>query len=402
MEKKTILYIHQHFKTPDQPGGTRSYWVSRELIKRGYDVNVLTISNEITENILVQEIDGIRVTYFRMSYNQSMSILRRLISFILFMFKSTIYSLRIKKVDLVFATSTPLTVGFPALVMRKLRSIPFIFEVRDLWPEVPIQMGAVKNNFFKKILRWFEKYIYENSIHLIALSPGMKDGILKYNIPNEKISVIPNMAKIDIFAKRESDDSVFQEFDLNMNTFKVIHFGSIGKANAVNYILDAAKSMKSVEDVDFIFLGAGSEEKKMIEFCKANELQNVHFLGDHSLKKVSEIVNVCDVSLVTFKNLPILYTNSPNKLFDSLSAQLPIIVNSNGWTRELVEDNECGFFVDPLRADDLVEKIIELKGNLKLKNRMGENARLLAETKFDKKILCGEISDVVDKTLNKT
>ena len=157
------------------------------------------------------------------------------------------------------------------------------------------------------------------------------------------------------------------------------------------------KILKENKEFEFLFVGGGSKEQDLIKQCEYSGVTNVSFLGSFPMETVSEIVNICDVSVVTFKNIPILYTNSPNKLFDSLSAGKPIIVNSNGWTRSLVESNNCGYYVDPECPEEFVEKIMYLKNNESMKEQMGLAARKLAEDKYDKQILCREFALIVEK-----
>ncbi|MEE9361056.1 MAG: glycosyltransferase family 4 protein [Cellulophaga sp.] len=391
-----ILYIHQYFTTPDEPGGTRSYWIGKELVNNGHDVSMLTTNTRLKGNTKRKVIDGMNVTYLNIPYSSHMSIFKRLLSFLKFMTLSTLMVLREKKYDLIIATSTPLTVGFPALVARKIKKTPYIFEVRDLWPEVPIQMGGLKNNLVIKLAKSFEKTIYKNAKHIVALSPGMQDGIISTGISKEKTSLIPNMSKIDKFWSRKKNMALINEFELDPNSFKVIYFGSMGIANGMEYIINAAKQINPNENIEFVFLGGGATEEILQKRCKDENIPNMNFYGYASMERLSEIVNICDVSLVTFANLPILATNSPNKLFDSLSAGKPIIVNSNGWTKEMVEKYDCGIFVDPTTPNELAKQIITLKNNPKLCEKMGRNSRKLAEEKFDKSILCKQFSEVVN------
>jgi glycosyltransferase involved in cell wall biosynthesis len=325
-----------------------------------------------------------------------MDLLARLISFFSFMYKSTLMALKIKDVDLVIATSTPLTIGFPALVLKKFLKIPYVFEVRDLWPEVPIQMGGLKNPFIIKIANWFEKIIYENASHIIALSPGMADGVRKKNIPDSKISIISNMAKIDEFFPREKNFDLMTKLGLNKDSFKVIHFGSLGLANGASTIIESAKLLKDNNSIDFLFIGGGSTESDLMHECKINNLNNVYFLGNFPMNKTSEIVNFSDVSIISFMDLPILYTNSPNKLFDSLSAGKPIIVNSAGWTKDLVEKNQCGYYVNPNNPEELVDKILFLQSNINTVKNMGLNSLKLAHEEFDKSILCKKFVKLIE------
>ena len=215
-----ILYIHQYFLTPEQPGGTRSYWLAKELIKKGHSVTILTSSVKFDNKIHKVNIDGIDVIYIKEAYSQKMSFLKRIISFFSFMVKSTFIGLKQKNVDLVFATSTPLTIGVPALILKRIKKIPYVFEVRDLWPEVPIQMGGLNNLILKKIAIMLEKVIYKNSKHIIALSPGMAEGVLKYE-SKDKISVIPNMAKIDKFWPRAFNNDLRKELGLKKILLKL-------------------------------------------------------------------------------------------------------------------------------------------------------------------------------------
>lgn len=391
-----ILYIHQYFLTPQEPGGTRSYWLARELIKNGHQVTMLTSSSKYNDEIKHLEVDGINVIYIKEDYDQNMSITRRLKAFVKFMYKASKIGLQQKEVDLVFATSTPLTIGIPALVLKWFKKIPYIFEVRDLWPEVPIQMGGISNPLVIKAAKYLEKTIYKNANHVIALSLGMQDGVVKY-IAKEKTSMISNMAKMDEFWPREKNVKMMKDLGLKENSFKLIHFGSLGKANGAHTIIESAVFMKDIDDVEFLFVGGGSTEQELIEEVNKNQLTNVKFLGKFPMKEVSEIVNFSDVSMISFLDLPILYTNSPNKLFDSLSAGKPLIVNSAGWTKDIAEEYNCGYYVNPQNPQELKERILYLKDHPNLVKEMGENARKLAETKYDKSILCKEFVEVIQK-----
>ncbi|UFH32253.1 glycosyltransferase family 4 protein [Chryseobacterium sp. C-71] len=390
-----ILYIHQYFLTPQEPGGTRSYWLARELIKNGHKVTMLTSSTKFAEEIKEINVDGIEVIYLKEEYDQNMSVARRLKAFVKFMYKSSKIGLMQKNIDLVIATSTPLTIGVPALVLKWLKKKPFVFEVRDLWPEVPIQMGAIKNKWMIKATRSLEKLIYKNASHVIALSPGMQDGVLQY-LPIDKTSMIPNMAKMDEFWPREKNNLLMEKLGLQKDSFKVVHFGSLGLANGAHTIIESARLLKDHGDVEFLFVGGGSTEQELIEEVQKHNLENVKFLGKFPMKDVSEIVNFSDVSLISFLDLPILYTNSPNKLFDSLSAGKPIIVNSAGWTKAIAEDYRCGYYVNPKNPQELADKILFLKSNPDISAEMSINSRMLAETVYDKSILCKQFVQVIE------
>ncbi len=390
-----ILYLHQYFNTPEQPGSTRSYWLAKELQKDGHNITIITSTKTYLQKKTI-EIEGIKVVYLRVKYDQKMSFLRRLFSFFMFVYKCSVEALINKRYDLVIATSTPLTIGIPALILKYIKHTPFIFEVRDLWPEVPIQMGIIKNKILINFTKRFEKLIYQNAIHVIALSPGMEEGVLKY-IENDKVSVIPNMSKIDEFYPRYKSLDLMSKLKLKSESFKIIYFGAMGLSNGLETILDSIKLFQNDSNFEFIFLGDGSEKIFLQTYAKKNTIENIYFFDSLPMKMTSEIVNFCDIVLVSFLDLPILYTNSPNKLFDALSAGKPIIVNSAGWTKKLVEDNLCGFYVDPNIAEDLKDKINFLYNNKKIFNQYCVNSRNLAITKFDKSLLCKDYVKIINK-----
>lgn len=395
-----ILYVHQYFCTPQEPGGTRSYWISRELVKRGHHVTLITSTRKTHPEACRVQIDGIDVVYVQNPiYNNYMSAPRKIWAFVAFIKNAIKTGKKEKDVDLVFATSTPLTVGAIALWLKWSKKWKYVFEVRDLWPEFPVEIGAITNKLVIWFLRKFEKCIYDGSEHVIALSPGMKAGVLKAGTPEGKVSMIPNMSKPDRFFPHEPNMEIVKQFGIDLAKFNVIHFGSMGRANGLEYIIEAAKKLKEQgdNDIHFLFLGSGITEPKLKTLTEHYGLNNVSFLGNHNMDVLSEVVNCCDASITTFLNLPVLQTNSPNKLFDSLSAGKPIIVNSAGWTKDLVEQQDCGFFVDPENPGDLVEKLVLYKDKKDVLEKWGKNARRLSELVYDKDILSAQVADVLEE-----
>lgn len=394
-----ILYIHQYFIQPSEPGGNRSYWIARELVKRGHQVTMITSANKLHEPGRI-DVDGIDVVYVKNpAYDNYMSVLKKLWTFVAFIKNACMATAKEKDMDIVFATSTPLTVGAIALWLKNRKKWKYVFEVRDLWPEFPIEIGAIKNGFLIWLLRKFEKRIYDKSEHVVALSPGMKEGVIKAGTPEEKVSMIPNMSKPDMFYPHEPNVEIVKQFGIDLTKFNVIHFGSMGRANGLQYIIEAANKLKEKGDdsIRFVFMGSGATEPVIKQLAEDYDLKNVQFLGNHKMGVVAEVVNCCDASITTFLNLPVLKTNSPNKLFDSLSAGKPIIVNSAGWTKDMVENDDCGFFVDPDNPVDLAEKLQKFMGEENTLKRWGENARRLSLEVYDKDILASKVADVLEK-----
>ena len=396
-----VLYIFQYFVTPSEPGFTRSYWISQELIRRGHRVTVITSTNQAHPEAVREVIDGVDVIYVKNDYSNYMSAPRRVFAFLNFVRLALREARKLADVDLVYATSSPLTVGYIAMRLKACRGWKYVFEVRDLWPEFPIEVGAVKNPLAIKYLRDLERRIYEKSEFVVALSPGTQEGVISAGMPREKTAMIPNMSKPDLFYPRPVNVDVVREFNLDLNKFNVVYFGAMGRSSGLEYIINAAKTLKERgnDDVAFVLLGDGSTYPRLMRLAEEYGLDNVRFLGNHKMDLVSEIVNCCDVSITTFLNLPVLKNNSPNKLFDSLSAGKPIIVNSAGWTKDLVEKEDCGCFVDPDRPEDLAEKLLEIKYDRELLDRWGKNARRLSVEVFDKNLLCAQVADILERVV---
>ena len=270
-----ILYVHQYFNTPQEPGGTRSYWISQELIKRGHKVTMITSTyGKLHPDPCEMDVDGIHVIYVKNEYSNYMSALRKVLSFANFVRGAIKTGRKVKDVDLVFATSTPLTVGYIAMRLKKKYGWPYVFEVRDLWPEFPIQIGAIKNKYIIKYLHGLERRIYKNSEFVVALSPGMLEGVVAAGMSRDKTVMIPNMSKPDIFFPHEKNVAIASQFGIDLTKFNVIHFGSMGKANGLQYIIEAARCLKEKGDetIRFLFMGFGATEpviKKLAEEYRA-------------------------------------------------------------------------------------------------------------------------------------
>lgn len=408
MTKKKILFLFQYFRHPGEPGGTRIYWISRELVKSGYQVTIITQKNSFNpENKNAPRfertnLEGIDIVYIKNPYSNEFSYLKRVYVFCRFMIKSTWYALKEEDVSMVIATSTPLSIGVPALAMKIFRKVPFVFEIRDLWPEVPIQMGVLKNPLLIKIFRWFEHLLYIKSEHVVAASPGMADEVMKI-VHSTKVTVISNMSKIKKFYPREKNVFMAESLGLEVASFKTIHFGTMGVANGLNVLVSAAlcAHQRGIYDLEFIMVGSGKMKKPFRDAVSKNGLKNLHIFDRMPMDTISELVNICDVSFIGFSPIPILETNSANKFFDSLSAGKPILINFGGWMQEIIEKERCGIRVNSTDPIDLLDKIMFLKENSEIRSEMANNSRRLAEERFDESILCPKYVDLIDNIFSK-
>jgi len=388
-----IIYIHQYFKTPQEGGAIRSYYLAKGLVDDGFEVEMITAHNESTYRNV--SIEGINVHYLPVPYDNGMGFVQRVLAYIKFIQKSKKEIKKIQNADLVYATSTPLTVGIIALWAKRKFNLPYYFEVRDLWPTAPIQVGVVKGAFFKKWLYSLEAKIYKGAEKIIALSPGMRDWI-KEVVPEKPVYMIPNMADCVFFSKEIKDPKLVDFYRIN-HPFVITYIGAIGASNHLEYFLDIAQEAVNQKlNINFKIVGAGSKASqiKMLSYLK--KLENVEFFPHLNKEGVKDILNVSDATYVCFANLPVLGTNSPNKLFDSLASGKLTIVNTDGWTKDLVDDNQCGFYANPLRPEEFIDKIKPFIEQRELLESYKNNARATAEKYYSRTLQLEKLIQILN------
>lgn len=405
-----ILYIHQYFATPNGNTGTRSYEFARRWVEAGHKVTVLTSVAQLTAEDLGDrrlrkinkfELNGISVIALDVPYTQLMGVVRRIWAFTIFMLLATWCALRCKRVDVLFATSTPLTVGIPALVVRWLRRIPFVFEVRDVWPAVPIALGYVNNRFLRWILRFLERTIYRNASAIVVLSPGAADLVREITAPSKTIKVIPNCADLDFFSPK-LDGAEIRKSRGWEDCVVCFHTGTMGVVNGLDIVLRSAQHFQSNPSLRFVLLGEGKEKGRLRQEQERLGLQNLEILDGVPKKELPGIIAAGDIGLMTVAPIPVLEHNSANKFFDYLSAGKPILLNYGGWQRDLLEQVEAGWGCTMGDEDAFFKRIAELAENVEVRKKMGSNARLAAEQQFGRDRLSAETLDVVMSAAKRT
>ncbi|MEP0985970.1 glycosyltransferase family 4 protein [Ekhidna sp.] len=366
--------MHQYFKTPEEGGSIRSYYLAKGLVEAGHEVTMITAHNSPYE---VKKIDGFKVHYLPVPYDNSFTFLKRIWAFWKFVRLAKKEAMGLSRQDLAYVMTTPLTTGFIATYLKKQLNLSYYFEVGDLWPEAPIQIGAIRNKWVKKWLYGLEKKFYFEAEKVIALSPAIRNYIERVS-PNTKVYVIPNMADCSFF---EAEYSVgdFSE----KNQFQITYCGALGKANHLEYFLDAARQSREAQlPVQFNIIGYGSELKRLRSL--ARRLKNVTFYPHSSKQCVKNLLAKSDAVYVSFKDVKVLSTGSPNKFFDSLAAGKLTIINFEGWIRNVITKNKCGFYHNPYSTTAFVRKLKVFLAAPELLAKYQRNGRKLAELYYDK------------------
>lgn len=397
-----ILYLHQYFATPKMAGGTRSYELARRLVAKGHEVHMITSCRELnsvdSQAWIETNEDGIRVYWCPVPYSNKMGIAERIKAFFKYAIMASARAARIRA-DIVFATSTPLTIAIPAIYSKRKHNIPMVFEVRDLWPEAPIAIGALKNPIFISAARYLEKKAYQHSTRIIALSPGMKQGIIERGYPADKIAVIPNASDIEFFSNREEQAAELRaKHSWLRDRPMVIYTGTLGRVNGVGYFVKLAVEAQRIDpEVRFVVIGDGIEANEIKNAASEAGVLGSNFFMMPSMPK-TEVANwlaAADISTSLVINIPELWKNSANKFFDSLAAGVPIAINYGGWQADVINESGAGLVLDPLDISSSARALIKALRDEHWKKRASKAAKQLALDKFNREKLADQFEQVL-------
>lgn len=344
--------------------------------------------------------DGITVVAVAAGYNNpnvgtAMSGWRRMLKFYHFSRLAAQVGRTLPKPDVVFATHTPLPIGLAGACLARHFNVPFVFEVRDLWPDALINLGGLKNPLVIWHLRRMAKKIYAQAEHIVALSPGIKDGIVRAGVAEERVTVITNACDCDLF-RPDLDGSIWRNRLGLDKRFTAVYFGAMGLANGLEYVIESARilAQRRNDHIALVLVGDGGKRPELEKMAQEFQLKNMIFSDPVSKVELARLVAGCDVCVTVFRAAK--EDNwSPNKMFDALAAGKAVLINVPGWLREIVENNKAGCYVDPYRPQALADALEQLAANPELCREMGKNARALAEREFDRKKLADKLEKVL-------
>lgn len=394
-----ILYFYQYFGTPRGGWSTRVYEFTRRWVSAGHRVTVVTSPYDKSDIpagkrlVSTLMIDGIEVIVINIKQSNKHPLLYRFLTFSAFSVLGVYYSLRLKY-DILIASSGPITIGFPALAAKYLRRKKIIFEVRDLWPEGAIQLNLLNNRYLQRLAYWFEKKCYFAAHTIVTCSKGMSQSILRrFDLSN--VYEVPNSSDNKLFDHPISNFHL-PPWAINKKIF--IYTGSLGLMDDCIQILEAAKELKQRgrQDILIVIAGNGQESEYLREYAHVNKLEQVRFLGLIPKRDVVNWLNAAHAGLLVFKNVSVLDTSSPNKLFDYMAAALPVIQTTSGWIKDLISDHKFGVNTPPDDAPGMADAIVLLADNDELRARLAKNSKLLAVEVFSRDILAEKYLNIIN------
>ena len=392
-----VTYLYQYFGTPSGSWSTRVYELTRRWVKKGVEVTVITAPYDKSDIkpkgfIHSTHIKGVKVIVINSGDSNQYPFLKRVYKALIFSLVSTYFTLKIKS-DINIASSGPITIAIPALFAKFFKKTPFVFEVRDLWPDGAIELGLISNKLLKIIGLSFEKACYSKSAFVVPCSDGM-DKEIKRKLPKTDTLVIPNASDIKLFNKNNLENFKFPNW-YNPRDKVFIYAGSLGLMDSCIEIIHGFHQLKQKKNVKIVFIGEGSERNELENLVDKYGYKNqIYFTGLIPKNEVVEWYKISSASFVLFKDYKVLGTSSPNKMFDSFAAGVPVIQNTGGWIFDLVKEHKCGINVIPNSAvsmSNAISKIIDDDEFVKLASFNSYN---LAKNKFNR-------SDLAKKYLNK-
>ena len=388
-----ILYITQYFAPEVGATTNRALANARYLSQKGHSVTVLTempnhpkgiIFNGYKHKIFMKEkMENFLINRVWVFTSVKKNFITRILFYVSFMFMGFLHTLfNWKKYDIVYVSSPPLFVGVIGLWLKKIfRKTKFVFEVRDLWPDGAIEMGELKNKHFRKFSYSLEKQLYENAEKIISVTERFKEHIIAKGFEEKKIDVIRNGSDLS-FTKVDISEEFKKQYN-SENNFIVVYAGNLGIAQNLKTLLESAKQLDK-DDIKFLLIGTGPEEKQLKKFAKKEHITNVDFCGEIPKKNVSEYLSLADCGIIPLKNIKVFESTIPSKLFDYMSADLPILLGVTGEAADILLESESGITFLPDNSEDLAEKIIWMKNHPKVRNEMGKRGRKFVEKYYNR------------------
>jgi len=380
---KKIIYLHQYFKFPSESGGTRSFDLASRFIMEGHKVEMVTSTSDEKYRTRSRwakvEKKGLVVHYIYLPYGNHMSYFQRSLVFFQFLWYSTIKLLSLN-CDIVLATSTPLTIGIPVLFKKWVHKTPFIFEVRDVWPEVVIAIGALNNKILQKFLYKLEYVIYKNASAIVPLSVDMKQSIVsRYpKLNGIIIEVIENISEINRFQNGYRNEISILKDKIGVTPrFTILYAGTFGRVNGIDYVVALAEKLLVLDSsIVFVLIGDGAEKKAIIQEAKDKNVykKNVFILDSVSKEDLPQLYYESSMGSSFVIPIKELWANSANKFFDTLAAGKPVLINHMGWQQTTIEKNNIGYVLPMVLDKESVKQFISFTQNYEIQKSQSENA----------------------------
>lgn len=404
-----ILFLTDNFPPEGNAPATRTYEHAREWVKKGVQVTIITGAPNFPEGVVFkgysnkwlhkENIDGITVWRVKTYITANEGFVKRTLDFISFMLSSFLFGLFTKKVDVVVGTSPQFFTAISAWALAKLKRVPFVFELRDIWPASITAVGAMKKSKLISILEKIELFLYKQASSIISVTNSFKSELIERGVEPNKIKVVLNGVDLSSFASQTDKDQEFvNTYSLN-GKFIAGYIGTHGLAHSLDNIVKAAELLQAEDGIKFVFAGGGADRVRIEELVVKNNLSNIVMIPRQDKSNMPSLWSICDVSLVHLKNTPLFKTVIPSKIFESMGMGLPIIMSvPEGESTKIVSDNNAGVIIPPENPSALAQAVLSLsKDKDKLAKLREDSAK--AAKKFDRVVQANTMLTHIEETV---
>ena len=395
-----ILLIHQAFVALDEAGGTRHHEMALHLAERGHRVTIIAspvsyLTGNADGATREQEGPGGRVSILRTYTYKALhrSFAHRVLSFVSFMASSFLAGLRVEDVDLVWGTSPPIFQGLTAWALARLKRVPFLFEVRDLWPAFAIQVGVLRQPLLIHASECLERFLYRHADQVVVNSPGFISHVTERGA--NQVEMIANGTDPSMFDPYATGSDFRQAHELE-GKFVALYAGAHGMSNDLDVVLQVARRLVNRPEIAIVLLGDGKDKPGLVAQAADMGLGNVRFLAPVPKSEMGEALAAADACIAILKPIPLYGTVYPNKVFDYMAAGRPVILAIDGVIREVVDEASAGIFTSPGKPEALTRAILRLAEEQDAGREMGLRGRRYVEQHFDRKILAEKLAILIE------
>ncbi len=406
-----VIYLCQHFPPETGAPQIRVYEVSKELISRGHQVEVITAFPHHPHGIIPEEYrgkfymfenwDGIPVHRSWIYPSPKGSFWKRLASYFSFTFSAFYSIIKSKPTDVIICNSPPLFLGITGYLGAKMKRAKFVFNVADIWPESAVELGILKNKSFIRLAEWLEKFLYKKSWKIATATEGILEYMVRKGKDREDVFLLPNGVNTDTFSPLPKDEDLLTKIGLEGKRV-FMYAGALGYAQGLDSVLEAAQLLKDkLPEAHFLFVGDGQEREKLVKMKEDLALDNVTFYGAVPVSEMPKFFSIADFSVVSLRNIELFKGARPSKIFPAISSGVPVLYCGDGESAAILEEYHCGKIAPPENPDGIANAVSELvKISEEEYRSMSENGRKLAIEQYSWISIVDEILDNIEINKN--
>ncbi len=388
-----ILFLSHYFPPEVNAPASRTYDHCKQWVKDGHEVTVVTCApnhprGEVYDGyrnklFQLEERDGITVIRLWTFVTANEGFVKRTLNYVSYMVSVMVATPWLPKADVVISTSPQFFNGLAGYFVSRIKRIPWILEIRDLWPESILVVGAIKSRLVIRMLERLELFAYRNADRIVPVTEAFKQYMIKLGIPAAKIDVVKNGVDLDFYRPIEGRNPVLQELGIE-GKFVASYFGTHGMAHRLDTALHAARELREHNHIVFLLVGDGAERNRLLKMRVEMGLENVIMLGQQPKEKMPYLWALSDVSMILLKRSELFKSVIPSKIFESMAMQRTIILGVEGESKQILDDAQAGFCIEPENGSALAARILELSKNSRLCKSLGENGRRYVAENYDR------------------